>query len=88
MNLNGCSRKLCPMQVGCTDYCRLTKEQCPYYTQDIDVQKALNLIKAEVVREIFEEIESILCISEGKYTNMSLKDAIAILKKKYTEGSK
>ena len=58
MYLNGCSRKLCPMQVGCTDNCKLTKEQCPYFTQDIDYQKVLNLIKAEVAREIFEEIET------------------------------
>ena len=35
MRPNGCSGKLCPMQVGCADNCNLTKEQCPYFTQDI-----------------------------------------------------
>ena len=56
---------------------------CVHFLDTADV-----VPKSEVAREIFEEIESILCISEGKYTNMSLKDAIAILKKKYTEESK
>lgn len=86
MNLNGCSRKLCPMQVGCTDYCRLTKEQCPYYTQDIDVQKALNLIKAEVAREIFDDLEKIFDSYGLGYFNSHLKRTIDELKKKYTEG--
>jgi hypothetical protein len=45
------------MQVGAVDNCNLTKEQCPYFTQDIDYLKVLNQIKTEVAREIFEEIE-------------------------------
>ena len=86
MYLNGCSRKLCPMQVGCTDNCRLTKEQCPYFTQDIDHQKALNIIKAEVAREIFEEIEALrLKHVYGEIDEAELNIGLYELKKKYTE---
>jgi hypothetical protein len=68
------------MQVGCTDNCKLTKEQCPYFTQDIDYQKVLNLIKAEVAREIFAEID-VMCIDI--FGNLNHKQ-FAELKKKYT----
>lgn len=56
MTLNGCSKKLCPLQVGAADNCNLTKEQCHYFTQDIDYRIMLKQIKAEVAKEIFEEI--------------------------------
>lgn len=56
MTLNGCSKKLCPLQVGAADNCSLTKEQCHYFTQDIDYRIMLKQIKAEVAKEIFEEI--------------------------------
>lgn len=56
MTLNGCSKKLCPLQVGTADNCNLTKEQCPYFTQDIDYRIMLKQIKAEVAREIIGEI--------------------------------
>lgn len=53
-----CSKKLCPMQVGTVDNCTLTKEQCPYFTEDVDYQNILNQIKAAVAKEIFAEIET------------------------------
>ena len=56
MALNGCSKKMCPLQVGTADNCNLTKEQCHYFTQDIDYRIMLKQIKAEVAKEIFEEI--------------------------------
>lgn len=88
MYLNGCSRKLCPMQVGCTDNCRLTKEQCAYFTQDIDWQKVFNHIKAEVAREIFEEIE--FDIRQLDFDNeetraIAIEGIISNAKKKYTD---
>ncbi len=92
--MNGCSKKLCPMQVGTADNCTLTKEQCPYFTQDVDFQKLLNQIKAEVAREIFEEIEKaredcILTVDDMPYFQLSkFKKNIAELKKKYTEEQK
>ena len=88
--MNGCSKKLCPMQVGTTDNCTLTKEQCPYYTQDIDVQKVLNLIKANVAREIFEEIEKCFFEELVGQTEAKLLDEemLAELKKKYPEEGK
>lgn len=33
----GCSKKMCPLQVGVADNCTLTKEQCPYFTPTADV---------------------------------------------------
>lgn len=57
MSLNGCSKKLCPMQVGAVDNCELTKEQCPYFTQDIEYQKVLNQIKAMVAKEILSDLK-------------------------------
>ena len=83
MTLNGCSKKLCPLQVGAADNCNLTKEQCHYFTQDIDYHRVLKQIKVEVAKEIFEEIEKL------KYTKYDWNDyvewdAIAELKKKYT----
>ena len=86
MRLNGCSGKLCPMQVGTVDNCALTKEECPYFTQDIDVLKILNQIKTEVAKEIFEEIEG--CIFEYGSNHIFSHDKFDELKKKYTEDNK
>lgn len=58
--LNGCSKKACPLQVGAADNCTLTKEQCPYFTQDIDYHRVLKQIKVEVAEEIFDEIEKLV----------------------------
>ena len=66
MTLNGCSKKLCPLQVGAADNCNLTKEQCHYFTQDIDYRIMLKQIKAEVAKEIFEEIGKL--VSTNKKT--------------------
>ena len=85
MYLNGCSRKLCPIQVGCTYNCKLTKEQCPYFTQDIDYQKVLNLIKAEVAREIFEEIEKIR-LNEIKRCEVMREKEYTHAQRNYWEG--
>ena len=95
---NGCSKKLCPMQVGAADNCTLAKEQCPYFTQDIDYQKALRAIKVLVAREIFEELETVFCHSvyprvnaNGTITTVRLHhwhirpDDYNAIKKKYTE---
>ena len=81
MITNGCSKRLCPMQIGTVDNCTLTKEQCPYFTQDVDYNKVLNQIKAEVALEIFEEIEREIKNHGITYTQRK----IAELKKKYTE---
>ena len=94
--LNGCSKKACPLQVGVADNCTLTKEQCPYFTQDIDYHRVLKQIKVEVAMEIFEEIERTLdnyhsaCCPIGEietysYYEGDLGEAIAELKKKYTD---
>ena len=94
MALNGCSKKMCPLQVGKADNCNLTKEQCPYFTQDIDYYRVLKQIKIEVAREIFEEIERILslnyccCLPQGatehyEYYEGDVAKDIAELKKKY-----
>lgn len=96
--MNGCSKKLCPMQVGTVGNCTLTKEQCPYFTQDIDYLRVLNQIKAEVAREIFEELETVLCRSvypranaNGTITPIRSMDwhircdDYNAIKKKYTE---
>lgn len=66
MTLNGCSKKLCPLQVGAADNCNLTKEQCNYFTQDIDYRTMLKQIKVEVAKEIFEEIGKL--VSTNKKT--------------------
>ena len=66
---------------------RILNSYALQYGTVMDKHIVIERARAEVAREIFEEIESILCISEGKYTNMPLKDAIAILKKKYTENA-
>lgn len=66
MTLNGCSKKLCPLQVGAADNCNLTKEQCHYFTQDIDYRIMLKQIKVEVAKEIFEEIGKL--VSTNKKT--------------------
>ena len=95
MALNGCSKKLCPLQVGTADNCNLTKEQCPYFTQDIDYHTVLKQIKVVVAEEIFDEIERILslnyccCLPQGatehyKYYEGNIAKDIAELKKKYT----
>jgi hypothetical protein len=81
MSLNGCSKKLCPMQWGMVDNCNLTKEQCPYFTQDIDYQKVLKQIKVLVAKEIFDEIEK-ECDINGEFQYWCFLE----LKKKYTEG--
>lgn len=82
MTLNGCSKKLCPMQVGTVDNCNLTKEQCPYFTQDIDYQKVLNQIKVLVAKEIFSELEKLnIYIALG-----SDRARYKALKEKYTNG--
>ena len=60
MCLNGCSKKACPLQVGAADNCTLTKEQCPYFTQDIDYHRVLKQIKAEVAEKIFDEIKKLV----------------------------
>ena len=64
--LNGCSKKMCPLQVGTADNCNLTKEQCPYFTQAIDYHRVLKQIKVEVAKEIFDEIEKL--VSTNKKT--------------------
>ena len=93
MTLNGCSKKLCPLQVGAADNCNLTKEQCHYFTQDIDYRIMLKQIKVEVAKEIFEEIGKLVstnkktvgCATYDKtifYIEDFIED-LAELKKKY-----
>lgn len=85
MTLNGCSKKLCPMQVGAADNCELTKEQCPYFTQDIDYQKVLNEIKAMVAREILSDIKKqvhnkmVHAVSQDEYSYINIKVFDAII---------
>ena len=57
---------MCPLQVGTADNCSLTKEQCPYFTQDIDYHRVLKQIKVQVAKEIFEEIGKL--VSTNKKT--------------------
>ena len=94
MTLNGCSKKLCPLQVGAADNCNLTKEQCHYFTQDIDYRIMLKQIKVEVAKEIFEEIGKLVstnkktvgCATYDKtifYIEDFIED-LTELKKKYT----
>ena len=78
MALNGCSKKMCPLQIGAADNCNLTKEQYPYFTQDIDYHEVLKQIKAGVAMEIFEDILEI------KGLELHDREAIYELKKKYT----
>lgn len=78
MSLNGCSKKICPLQVGTADNCNLTKEQCPYFTQDIDYYQVLKQIKVEVAKEIFEDFtKHMVCTNEEDFR------VLAELKKKY-----
>lgn len=94
MALNGCSKKICPLQVGTADNCTLTKEQCSYFTQDIDYHRVLKQIKVEVAKEIFDEIEKLVSSNKKtvgcatyKETIFYIEDFIedlAELKKKYT----
>ena len=60
-----------------------------YFAKDTQLENA----KAEVAREIFEEIESKLTLNKAthcgqKFYYIRLEDDIAELKKKYTEGGK
>ena len=83
MTLNGCSKKLCPLQVGAADNCNLTKEQCHYFTQDMDYYKMLKQIKFEVAKEIFEDIEK-LKLTKFDWQDYVDWEGISELKKKYT----
>ena len=87
MTLNGCSKKLCPLQVGAADNCNLTKEQCPYFTQDIDYHRVLKQIKVEVAKEIFDEIDNIIYNLRDSpfYSSSDAVYELTELKKKYTE---
>lgn len=83
--MNRCSKKLCPMQVGTTDNCKLTKEECPYYTQRTDYQEEIQYFKFLVLAEIFFEIDKLLyileiengerfvCIDHNKYLELKKK---------------
>ena len=94
MALNSCNKKACPLQVGAADNCSLTKEQCHYFTQDIDYHRVLKQIKVEVAKEIFDEIEKLVSTNKKTVgcatyneTIFYIKDFIedlAELKKKYT----
>ena len=85
MALNGCSKKMCPLQVGSADNCNLTKEQCPYFTQDIDYHRVLKQIKVEIAKEIFEEIEKLTykLLNDADYTMGDIVYDITELKNKY-----
>lgn len=84
MRPNGCSGKLCPMQVGTADNCGLTKEQCPYFTQDIDYKKVLETIKhmaaATVLLELKKQIHDKATYPHGSgidpYISLKVVDAI------------
>ena len=85
MALNGCSKKMCPLQVGVADNCTLTKEQCPYFTQDIDYHRVLKQIKVEIAKEIFEEIDKLTyrLLNDADYTMGDIVYDITELKNKY-----
>lgn len=85
MSFNGCSKKMCPFQVGTADNCNLTKEQCHYFTQDIDYHKVLKQIKVEVAKEIFEELEKLTyrLLNDADYTMGDIVYDITELKNKY-----
>ena len=92
--LNGCGKKACPLHVGVADNCNLTKEQCPYFTQDIDYHRVLKQIKAEVAKEIFDEIEKLVSTNKKTVACATYEETIFYiedfiedleeLKKKYT----
>lgn len=75
--LNDCSKKACPLRVGATDNCNLTKEQ----------------IKVEVAEEIFDEIEKLVSTNKKTVACATYEETIfyiedfiedlAELKKKY-----
>ena len=83
MALNGCSKKNCPLQVGTADNCNLTKEQCPYFTQDIDYHRVLKQIKVDVAKKIFEDIEQLFIDGCETYYTIEPEDYYK-LKNKYT----
>lgn len=86
MALNGCSKKMCPLQVGVADNCNLTKEQCPYFTQDIDYHRVLKQIKVEIAKEIFKELDKLTyrLLNDADYTMGDIVYDITELKNKYT----
>ena len=85
MALNGCSKKMCPLQIGTVDNCNLTKEQCPYFTQDIDYHRVLKQIKVEVAKDIFEKLEKLTyrLLNDADYTMGDIVYDITELKNKY-----
>ena len=74
------------MQVGKADNCNLTKEQCSYFTQDIDYYRVLKQIKVEVAKEIFDEIDNIIYNLKDSpfYSSSDAVYELTELKKKYT----
>ena len=84
MYLNGCSKKMCPLQVGKADNCNLTKEQCPYFTQNIDYHRVIKQIEVEVAKGIFDEIENKLLNHVDDYHGCYHK-TFDELKRKYTD---
>ena len=77
--MNGCSKALCPMQVGCADNCKLTKKECPYFTAISGYQEMVDKIKAEVAREIFEEIDREICLAlESNYKARDRRQMVVI----------
>lgn len=83
MYLNGCSKKMCPLQVGKADNCNLTKEQCPYFTQNIDYHRVIKQIEVEVAKGIFDAIKEKLIFNTYGIATISNKTFLE-LKKKYT----
>ena len=85
MALNGCSKKMCPLQVGAADNCSITRGQCPYFTQDIDYHRVLKQIKVEVAKEIFDEIDNIIYNLRDSpfYSSSDAVYELTELKKKY-----
>ena len=81
-------KKMCPLQVGAADNCNLTKEQCPYFTQDIYDHRVLKQIKVEVAKEIFDEIDNIIYNLRDSpfYSSSDAVYELTELKKKYTGG--
>ena len=79
-------KKMCPLQVVVADNCNLTKEQCPYFTQDIDYHRVLKQIKVEVAKEIFDEIDNIIYNLRDSpfYSSSDAVYELTELKKKYT----
>ena len=85
MALNGCSKKMCPFQVETANNCNLAKEQCPYFTQDIDYHQVLKQIKVEIAKEIFEELDKLTyrLLNDADYTIGDIVYDITKLKNKY-----